>query len=65
MLNKNLVELNGAGKTIHLLCKASTLSQQASLQVYIDGVKIVVLMNVYFTVLKMPILRKFSKPTNS
>lgn len=33
VLNKGLIKLNGAGKTIYLLCTASTLSQQAPLQV--------------------------------
>nr|XP_034310132.1 uncharacterized protein LOC105344558 isoform X4 [Crassostrea gigas] len=32
VLNKNLIKLNGAGKTIYLLCTASTLFQQESLQ---------------------------------
>ncbi|XP_065929496.1 uncharacterized protein [Magallana gigas] len=33
VLNKNLIKLNGAGKTLYLLCTASTLFQQESLQV--------------------------------
>lgn len=33
VLNKDLIKLNGAGKTIYLLCTASTLSQQEPLQV--------------------------------
>lgn len=32
VLNKDLIKLNGAGKTIYLFCTASTLSQQEPLQ---------------------------------
>lgn len=45
MLNKELVKLklNGAGKTIHLLCTASTLSEPVPLQVNKDDVSILCL----------------------